>query len=183
MLEEVSDINQQLFLFIYHVLGPTSFLSSVTIFFAEWFPFLVVLCAFVYELYLRTNINLLQSTLRIYLPPLTVLFFTEIFKLFFPSARPFAALDIMPLISVHDPFGSFPSSHAAFFASLGVTMYMYDKKVGKWFLVSAVIIAIARVGAGVHWPGDILWGLSIGLLVGYLVEKILLWTQTLRPHR
>lgn len=170
------DINLVVFTFVYKLLGPDSFVSGVTIFFAEWFPYLVVASALVYEMFIRDDGNTLRSLFRIYTPPVIVVAVTEIFKLFFASPRPFAAPDmdfiITPLISVNDPFGSFPSSHTAFFAALAVTMYFCNPKIGKLFLIGTVLIGIARIGAGVHWPIDIVSGFFFGILLGWVIETI-----------
>ncbi|OGZ04782.1 MAG: hypothetical protein A2845_06300 [Candidatus Lloydbacteria bacterium RIFCSPHIGHO2_01_FULL_49_22] len=165
-------IHEKIFFVFYDLFGPASYLSGVTIFFAEWFPYILVTVALIYELFIRNEGEVFRSMLRIYIPPLIVLSITEVFKHYFPYPRPFAALEIPPSIIVHDPFGSFPSSHAAFFAALGITMYFCNKKLGKWFLVGAVLIGIARIGVGVHWPIDIFAGLLIGVVLGFLIEKI-----------
>lgn len=179
MLNEMSAIHEKIFLVIYHLLGPTSYVSGVTIFFAQWFPYLLVAVALIYELFVRDDREVLRSVMRIYIPPAIVLLTTEIFKRYFPSPRPFAALDVPPSIIVHDPFGSFPSSHTAFFAALGVTMYFCNPKLGKWFLWGALIIGVARIGAGVHWPLDILGGFLFGAAFGFLIEKgsLLIWKE------
>ena len=173
----LSSMHEKLFFALYNFLGPTSFVSGVTVFFAQWFPYLIIAAALVYEIFVRNEGEIVRAMMRIYTPPLLILSATELFKQFFPNPRPFAALDIPPSILVGDPFGSFPSSHTAFFAALGVTMYFCNPKLGKWFLVSAIIIGLARIGAGVHWPLDILGGFLIGASLAYCIEKVsfLLW--------
>lgn len=176
-------IHEKIFFVFYDLLGPDSYLSGVTIFFAEWFPYLLVTIVLIYELFIRNEGEVLRSLLRIYIPPLIVLTVTEVFKRYFPYPRPFATFDIPPSIIVHDPFGSFPSSHAAFFAALGITMYFCNEKLGKWFLGGAVLIGIARIGVGVHWPIDIFTGLLFGAVLGFLIEKIylLIWKDRIAP--
>ncbi len=165
-------LNEKIFHFLYYLLGPTSYVSGATIFFAEWFPFIVAGTALVYELFVRDDGDTFRSLVRIFLPPSLVYFSTEMFKVFYAYPRPFAALEIPPSITVSDPFGSFPSSHTSFFAALAVTMYFCNPKIGKWFFVCAIVIGIARVGAGVHWPVDILGGLIWGIILGFVIEKI-----------
>ncbi len=170
------DVNLLIFEFVYGLLGPTSYISGMTIFFAEWFPYLVIASALVYEMFIRDDGSTLRSLFRIYTPPLFVVTATEFFKPFYVSPRPFAAQEmdmiITPLISVSDPFGSFPSSHTAFFAALAVTMYFCNPRIGKFFLVATILIGVARIGAGVHWPVDIVVGFFFGILLGWVIEVI-----------
>ena len=64
---------------------------------------------------------------------------------------------------------SFPSGHAAFFFALAMAVYFYNKKWGTWFFATAILITVARVIAGVHYPPDILGGAVIGIMVAYIV--------------
>jgi membrane-associated phospholipid phosphatase len=53
-------------------------------------------------------------------------------------------------------------------------MWVTDKRTGWWFAGGAVLIAVARVGAGIHFPLDILAGAVIGALFGLVVERFIL---------
>ena len=75
---------------------------------------------------------------------------------------------------VDDPLGAFPSSHATVFAALGMAIYLRDKKAGRWFLAGAVVIGLARIVAGVHYPLDILAGFLLGGLVAVIAHHALL---------
>ncbi len=86
-------------------------------------------------------------------------------KWLWPVARPFVKLsEVLPLISVSDA-GAFPSGHATFFFALALAVYALDQKLGQWLIAGAVIIGLARIMAGVHWPGDILGGFVLAGLV------------------
>lgn len=176
MLVDLIVVHEKVFLVVYHLLGPASFVSPVTVFFAQWFPWILGAFPFVYELYLRDEGKIWPTLRRIYLAPIIVYGATMLIKFFYQTPRPFAALEIPPSFVVgSDPFGlaSFPSSHTAFFAALAVTMYFCNHKIGKWFYVGAVVIGLARIGAGVHWPIDILGGFAIGAMLGFAIEKTL----------
>jgi len=92
---------------------------------------------------------------------------TEIIRFLYCRPRPFMAYAVNRL--VEDTNCSFPSGHAAFFFALAMAIYFYDKKWGAWFFVVAILIALARVIAGVHYPADILVGAVIGVLSAYAV--------------
>jgi undecaprenyl-diphosphatase len=93
-------------------------------------------------------------------------------KYFFPTVRPFIingeGVDV--LIRPND--SAFPSAHTALAFGLAVTIFLHNKKVGWFYLVSAVAIGIARVLANVHYPVDILGGAFIGTFIAVLVEKV-----------
>ncbi len=148
-------------------------LAQFVIFFAHWFPYLLALCAAVYAFVFRGQNSVLRSCVYIFLPTLLAWIVAEIIKIIYPVARPFEALHFTPLISANDSFDSFPSGHATFFAALGVTIFLRNKKIGSGFLLGALLIGLARIAAGVHFPGDILAGFLLGGLIAYLFHRML----------
>ncbi len=91
----------------------------------------------------------------------------EAIRAVYPNPRPFAALsEIRPLFT--DTSFSFPSGHASFFFALAAVIYCYDKKLGLWFALAALLMGIGRITAGVHYPADIL----AGAIVGYVVATV-----------
>jgi len=66
-----------------------------------------------------------------------------------------------------------PSGHAIFMASLaGASVLFKDRRIAIVLSVGAIIIAVARVVAGVHWPSDIIVGLILGWSIGCLLAKL-----------
>lgn len=59
-------------------------------------------------------------------------------------------------------FDSFPSGHATLFMALAVMVSLHHKRVGYIFIFFALVISLARVASGVHFPIDILVGWIIG---------------------
>jgi undecaprenyl-diphosphatase len=69
----------------------------------------------------------------------------------------------------HAADAGFPSDHAtAAFAIAGVLVLRLG---ARWWpvLVAALVLAVARVALGLHYPGDVLAGAAIGLAVAWLV--------------
>ena len=140
-------------------------LGGAVIFLAHWFPYVLVPAV---PLVLAKSKKFSWKTLgMIFLPAVIAYTLAESIKFIFPAPRPFVDLLFTPLITVSDPLGSFPSSHAAFFAALSGGMYAQGRSLGIWFVLAALAIGAARVVAGVHWPIDVLFGLFIGFFVGF----------------
>lgn len=79
---------------------------------------------------------------------------------------------------------SFVSSHAANSFSL-VAFILTILKGRKWafryyFLFWAILHSYSRIYLGVHYPGDIICGALLGLLVGFFVAKLYLYYKKLR---
>lgn len=98
---------------------------------------------------------------------------TEIIRFFYHRPRPFLMLQVNKLLSsgwiYFDKEWSFPSGHSAFFFAMATAIYLYNKKWGIWFFIAAFLMNISRIVAGVHYPSDILGGMIIGVLTGYLI--------------
>ena len=96
--------------------------------------------------------------------------------LFVHRARPFVTLDgVRDIIgtAAGEQLQSFPSGHAVFFFALAMATYWYDKRWGTVFLAGALLMGIARIIGGIHWPSDILGGALIGMLVGWLTVRLI----------
>ena len=72
---------------------------------------------------------------------------------------------------------SFPSGHTASSFAAVTVLYLMGVKRWYWALVPAGLIAFSRMYLDVHFPIDILGGIFVGILCGFLVCKIN-WLQT-----
>lgn len=94
-------------------------------------------------------------------------------RYFYPRQRPFVFEGLDSLITQNPLEASFPSGHATFFMALAVYFLLArHKKLGLFLLVSAVLIGLARVAAGVHWPSDVVVGWLIGALVSWVIYRV-----------
>lgn len=80
---------------------------------------------------------------------------------------------LIPLVAEGDP-NSFPSGHTcaafAFAAALASGLRRLWGKVGVFLL--AVLMGFSRLYVGVHYPSDVLAGMVIGLLAGWLAWRL-----------
>ncbi len=67
---------------------------------------------------------------------------------------------------------SFPSSHASNHFAIGTFFFLIflsiSKKFSYFFLIWALLISIAQVYVGVHYPLDIFTGMILGSLIGFI---------------
>ncbi len=85
-------------------------------------------------------------------------------RFFYHHPRPILVTDVHAL-AVNTEW-SFPSGNASFFFALATGVYLYNRKWGMVLYFCALVIGLARIFVGVHWPSDILAGAVLGILVG-----------------
>lgn len=165
--------------------SPVSFINAASplaaqfvVFCAVWIPWLTIAWVLVYLLYRpipnkdifapfeNIRIRLDQLSL-VCLSAVTALLLDAGLKNYFKIGRPVMLnFNLHPLLPISD-YG-FPSSHAAVFAAIAVSLLFIHKKAGIFAGLLALAIGIARVYAGVHTPLDILGGYLVGALVAIL---------------
>ncbi len=105
----------------------------------------------------------------------------EIIRWLYFRPRPFVDEQVNQLLE-HSASGSFPSGHAAFFFALSVIIYLHNKKAGWAFFAASFLIGLARVFVGIHYPLDILAGVLIGILFGWLIHFFLCRRRESNPQ-
>jgi membrane-associated phospholipid phosphatase len=167
------EINQELFNLFYQFAHRSPVIDGMIIFCASILPFIAVFIAVIHALRIHDIKKELRQLFWLFGPAFVAYLFSVVIKLLMEFPRPFAyARDIAPLITVNDPFGTFPSSHTIFFSTLGFAMYMHDHRFGAAYIFIAVIIGVARIMAGVHWPFDVLSGFLLGQLIALIAYDL-----------
>ncbi|HTE48499.1 MAG TPA: phosphatase PAP2 family protein [Candidatus Paceibacterota bacterium] len=169
-------MNEKIFYFFYNLAHQSAFFDNLIIFTAVYFPYLVGLLVF---LFLLAHHDILSSKSPFEefakkWKEISFVFFSgglawviaKVLKILIQSPRP-----TMALTNVHSLFTetgyTFPSGHATFFMALAVTIFFFHKKAGYGFMFLALLIGLARVTSGVHYPIDILGGFILGSLVAW----------------
>lgn len=93
----------------------------------------------------------------------------------YPTPRPYEATAISPLLHmpIRSSDASFPSGHTSVAVAFATTVFLKYKKLGTFFFVLAVLIGVARVIGGVHYPVDILGGIFVGILSALFVSRLI----------
>lgn len=84
-------------------------------------------------------------------------------------SRPFDVEPLLQPLLISPPKDfSFPSGHTmASFAS-SIVIYYMNKKLGILAFALSILIAFSRLYLYVHYPSDVLGGMIIGILMGYI---------------
>jgi len=174
-------MNETIFFFFYNLAHQSNFFDHAVIFFGIYLPYLVWALAFLFLL-LHHDVFVSPNPLKEFIKK-----WKEIFFVFFTGVVAWIAAHVLKvLINVPRPFdafpqiepifpatgNSFPSGHATFFMALGVSIFLLHKKAGWVFMFLALLIGMARIIAGVHFPIDILGGFALGALVALFMKKL-----------
>lgn len=108
---------------------------------------------------------------------------SQLFKMLACVYRPWIINDKIKPVEAAMKFASgysFPSGHSSIAAScLGGVAFLYRKKI--WLCITLMIIilfvGISRLYLGVHTPQDILAGFLTGLILIFVIDKIINWCE------
>jgi undecaprenyl-diphosphatase len=113
-----------------------------------------------------------------------------IMKPLFHRVRPCFALEGVRLLVNQSRSWSFASSHAANSAAIACLIWIFfwkgeavDKAFAATMILYAAMVAFSRIYIGVHYPGDILGGIVIGLASAALVYTSGAWIVKNVAHR
>lgn len=166
-------INQYLFGLIFQFNHRSSFLDDFAVFLSQYLPYILVLgfliLAFSRQDWRMRVFIFVSGAMAVILARGII---TELIRFFYHHPRPFESLGFTPLIG--ESGYSFPSGHASWFFALAMIVFYFNRRLGIWYFVFAVLNGIARIFAGVHWPLDIFSGALVGIASAILVRQILM---------
>lgn len=87
--------------------------------------------------------------------------------------RPCWINQAFPLLIASPKDYSFPSGHSFAAFATAYVLFKANKKAGILAYLFAVIIAFSRLYLYVHFPSDVLAGILLGILVGFLTTKLI----------
>lgn len=160
-------------LYLFHQInqfvGRWCWLNNLGIFFAEYFGYVLVFCLFLFLVvkFKKHWKMVLQALISAVLARFVIV---ELIRWVWQRPRPFIDNNVNLLLT-HNA-SAFPSGHAAFFFGLSTIVFLYNKKIGALFFAGSILISLARIFVGIHWPSDILAGAVVGILSGLLIYKV-----------
>jgi|SRR3989344_2178935 len=174
-------MNDAIFLFFYNLSHQFPYLGKAAVFISETFPYLVILFAFVFLLFhhevlpsqnpLREFTKKWREIAFVFLTGVFAWIIARILKLLLRAERPFEIFPDMTNL-FPEPGYSFPSGHATFFAAIAISIFLLHRRAGSAFIFFALLVGVARIIIGVHFPIDILGGFVLGALVAYYIKNV-----------
>ena len=174
MIEYLNQIDTDLFLFLNSLHSP--FWDKVMLFVSgkiEWIPLYLALAGWViYKFRWKSVVIFAVVALLIISSDKTSVLFKEVFHRLRPCHSPNPKIQNL-IHMVNDYCGKrygFVSNHAAnTFALACFTGFLFRNKPYSCFIfLWATIVSYSRVYLGVHYPGDILGGMLLGIGLGIL---------------
>ncbi len=161
-------MNNDIFFFFYNLAHQSAFFDNLIIFVADLFPYIVILFAVIYLFFYKKD---WKEFFLIFFSASFAWFLSYVLKYLIHTERPFVALQNIQNLFTESGY-AFPSGHATFFMALAFAIFFFHKKTGYIFIFFALLIGIARIIAGVHFPVDILGGYILGFLIAFFFRKV-----------
>ncbi len=181
MINYLLDLDSQLFVFI-NQFGVSNFMDSFMTFSSKASTWIILYVAFVYLFYKKWG--------KYFFIPVIILAMTiaasdrissGLLKPSIKRPRPckVEALHARTPTGCNSPYG-FVSSHASNHAALALFVILILNPpfvISALLIIWTLLIAYSRVYLGVHYPGDVLFGMILGSLLSLLSYPIHLWTM------
>lgn len=179
-------MNLIIFQYLNNLAGKSAWFDSFIIFSAHYLPYWLVAGVFLLLFFYEDKRRAVKNILFIFGSSLFVRFvLAEIIRFFYYHPRPFEVMDGVYRLIFHEATASFPSGHAVFFFALATAVYLSQLPQGPslrekgrsfltlFFFLGAILMGMARVIAGVHWPYDILGGAILGIFSVWAINSFL----------
>jgi undecaprenyl-diphosphatase len=184
MLEWLMQLDRALFLFLNGINHP--FVDPVMVSISgrfTWIPLYLILVFFITRKFQWETVRILLFVAI--LISLSDQISVQAFKLVFQRLRPCHEPELQTLIHIVNgkcggSFG-FVSSHATNSFALATFLCLlfspFLPKAAWYFFGWASLVSYSRIYLGVHYPGDILAGGIVGILIGFVVWKLYLFSR------
>jgi membrane-associated phospholipid phosphatase len=196
LLAALGNFDTELYLAIAAQRNIVTSVIAVALTYLNWDGFFWWILAFLLLRSRGLNRRGVAATATVVIAMLSSWWFTEILKLVVQRPRPFDALANAPgplpapeTVIAHPSSYSFPSGDASLAMGAAVAFAYVSPKYRVPVLLLGVSAALARVVVGVHYPFDVLGGMTVGIVIGILaprfvalVRRRLRWRAFVIPH-
>ncbi|MTI23214.1 phosphatase PAP2 family protein [Fulvivirga sp. RKSG066] len=181
MFETILEWDRELFLFLNSLHNPT--LDTIMYWYTQkyvWFPVYAVLIFFIFKEYKwKGVVMVLAAAAAVGLADFII---SGVMKPYFERWRPSRDPSLEGMVHLVNEYTGgkfgFASAHAGTAFSLATYTFLIFRHKYKWVglvFIWSFIMAYTRIYLGVHYPGDIIVGTLIGVLLGFLFYKLAQW--------
>ena len=107
-------------------------------------------------------------TAKLILTPLTSFIVVSFFRKCIDAKRPYVKYNITPLVKKDKKGESMPSRHVFSITIIAMCWLYIYQPIGIVLLILTIILAAVRVIAGVHFIRDVIAGIAVGILCGFI---------------
>jgi undecaprenyl-diphosphatase len=170
----VNAFDRAVFLGLNGIAGHSGFLDTLGVFFAQDSPYLVA-AGFLALWFLlpRQERSLRRRLIQATVAAAVGLLVATVIGSIWYRPRPFVALPAgaVHLLVAHARDSSFPSDHTTFAFAVAAALTDAGPVLSPAAWVLAVLVGVARIFVGVHWPTDVLAGALLGSAIGRLAVR------------
>lgn len=105
---------------------------------------------------------------KLILTPLTSFIVVSFFRKCIYAKRPYVKYNITPLVKKDKKGESMPSRHVFSITIIAMCWLYIYQPIGIVLLILTIILAAVRVIAGVHFIRDVIAGIAVGILCGFI---------------
>ncbi len=177
MIDQLIEIDKKILVFLnsFHspILDPVMLVITQTVF---WIPLYAFLIFLLFKNYKKEAVWILLGAAITIL--LTDQITSTIMKPYFARLRPSHDPSIQSLLHIVDNYRGglygFSSGHAANTMGVALFVWLNLRTFYRWIgliFIWAIIMSYTRIYLGVHYPGDIVVGGTIGIICGWISFK------------
>lgn len=134
---------------------------------SKFLPLLVVAIYSLSIFYLVLNKD--SRIILFILGPAVDFIFISLFRNYTNKPRPYDTYNFIPLVKFkHGKGKSFPSRHTASAFIIAMACFYLNIYLGFFTFIIAFLIGASRIISGVHFPRDVIAGMLISILWGYI---------------